>query len=86
MWEQHDLAKLSQAGVKRRFLFEDVEAGAGESAVQQGADERGFIHDRPARGIDQECCWFHKAELVGTDQMMGAGRERHMEADKISFT
>jgi hypothetical protein len=44
---------------RRGFLGDHIEGRAGDAFVAQRIDERGFIDQRAARGIDQERTWFH---------------------------
>jgi hypothetical protein len=55
---QHGILRLEQARVLR-LAFVHVEARAGDAAALERRDERGLVHDRPARRVDQIRGGFH---------------------------
>ena len=44
VWREDDVGAL-EAGVDEGFLFEDIEAGAGNLLGFESVDEGGFVHD-----------------------------------------
>src|SRR6266699_2689444 len=49
----------------------------------QSLCQRLFVHDWPARGIDDVGRWFHLAEKIGVEHPSGLRQERAVNGDEI---
>ena len=56
-----------------RFLGEDIEAGAGDSAGLQGGDQRGFVDDATARDVDDVSVRTERGQYAGVDHVAVGG-------------
>src|SRR5271165_6561534 len=67
------------------LIFINVESRTGNFLVFQSGDERGFIHDRAARCIDEKSGGLHAEELRRIEQSAGLREKRDVKADEIGF-
>src|SRR5919108_359136 len=83
--------KIRQAQLKQRIallgwlLCEDVEAGAGDQALRQRLNQRPFIHQSPARRIDQNGGALHLAELLDADHVARLSGQGHVQRYDIAL-
>ena len=61
----------------------DVEAGAGDLLFVERVEQRLFLDDRPARGVDHVGSLLHQAEFFGGDEAAGAVAELKMHRDDV---
>ena len=57
--------------------------GAGDLLLLQGLQQRGFVDDRPARGVDEIAGRLHAREIGGADQAARALAQHHMDGDDV---
>src|SRR5580698_3423693 len=70
MWGQHCVGSLPQRMILRqRFTIIDVES-CHDSTCFQSFNQRNFIHNGAAGGIDQDCSRLHRSEFGCADQPM----------------
>ena len=55
------------------FAFERVQGGAADLAGAKCCDQRGFVDDATAGGVDQVCGGLHGAQGSGIDQVVSLG-------------
>jgi hypothetical protein len=55
------------------FTLEHVQGGAADLAGAKCCDQRGFVDDATAGGVDQVCGGFHGAQGSGIDQVVSLG-------------
>jgi len=67
VWGEDHVRSL-EAGVHEGFLFEDVEAGAGNFLGFEGVDEGGFINNWPAGRVDQKGGRLHAEEFGSVEE------------------
>lgn len=70
---------------RQGLLGEDIERGARDPAFVQGAEQRGFVEERAARGVDEPGGGFHTAQLGLADQPVVLGRERGVQGEEIAL-
>ncbi len=75
-----------QPGMDKWFLFKNVQPRPGNFLRFQGMYQCRFIHDGPARGIDQECRRLHAKQFGRVKHLPGFAIERHVQGDKIGFS
>ena len=63
--------------------MKDVQAGAADRAIREGAFERRLVHDVAASDVDEPGVGAHRAELWLGDEAFGAGGERQGEDDVV---
>ena len=61
----------------------DVERRTRELARPESVDERRLVHDRPARGVDENGGTRHRAKRGPVDEVPRLRRERHVDADDV---
>src|SRR5581483_2353610 len=66
-----------------RLLLQHVQAGAGDPAVVEGADERLLVDDAAAGGVDQDRGRLHQAQLALPDQVAGTAGERDVDREEV---
>ena len=65
---RHKAAAVGNGGIaqrrvgRQRFLFVDIEGGAGDPVFAEGFYQRKFIDDRAARVVDQDRRWASSAQ------------------------
>ena len=59
-----------------RFLLQHIQGGAGQRALLQGEQQRGFVDKRPAGRIEQQRAGFEPAQLFSAQYWRLAGRRR----------
>jgi hypothetical protein len=84
MRRQHDVVELAKRMVDRQRLDgEHVDRRAGYSALLQGVQQRGFVDDRPACGIDEVAGRLHARQIRVSDQPARALAQHQMNGDDI---
>src|SRR5439155_24459798 len=84
MRRDHRVGKVAQGMVERqRLLVIDVQARAGDRALPDRGDQRGFVDDRAARGVDQVGGRLHQRELAGAEEPARAVAQHEMDADDV---
>src|SRR6478752_8913831 len=81
---QDQAVDVQQCGVDVGFVFEDVQGGAAETPVAQGRDERGFVDDSAAGGVDQVGAGFHRGQRRVVDQVVGLRGERGVHRHHVA--
>ena len=66
-----------------RLFGEDVERRAGDALLLKRGDQRRFVDQRAAGGVDQQRIGPHQGELLGAEQRRRAGRRRGVQADHL---
>jgi hypothetical protein len=84
VWREDDVGAL-EAGVNERFLFKDVEAGAGNFFGFEGVDESGFVYYGTARSVDEEGGRLHAEEFGRVEELASVGIERDVQRDEVGF-
>src|SRR6202035_2083633 len=65
MRRQHDVVELAERMIDRQRLDrEHVDRGAGDLLLLQGFQQRGFVDDRPARGVDEVGRRLHACQIL----------------------
>ncbi len=85
VWGEDAVVQGFQAFVDYWFFFEDVEACAPDSFFAEGIDQRGFLYDGTAGGVDEDGVGFHQAEFAGADHAAGLGGEGGVDADDVGL-
>lgn len=86
VWCEDDVVELAQWAVGReRFFGEHIETGAAERSALQGANERCFVDESAAGGVDEEGAGLHLRERGIVDEMAGVGFERNMQRNDVAF-
>ncbi|MNY09456.1 hypothetical protein D3C86_1423710 [compost metagenome] len=67
--QEHHVVQPEQRLGHVRFVFEDVQPGAGDALVGQGVDQRGLVHHGAARDIDQVALRPERLQHAGRDQV-----------------
>lgn len=67
----------------RGFVFEDVEACAGELMRFEGGDEGVAVEDSAAGGVDEVGVGFHLGEFGFANHVMGVFGERAVQGDDV---
>ena len=67
----------------RRLPGENVDARSGDAPFLQRADQRGFVHDRPAGGIDEIRARLHQRQQARVDQAAGLRVEQRVDRNEI---
>ena len=65
---------------RQRLAREDVEGRAGQPALAQRIDERGLIHDAPARQVHEQRARLHAPETLAREQaacLVGEREQQH---------
>ncbi len=68
-----------ELGADRRFVFEDVEAGAGDVAALEHLGQGLFVHHLAARGVDQDGVARHQRQPARRQQVIGRRRVRAVD-------
>ena len=69
MRRQHDIVELAEGMIDRqRFDREHVDGRTCDFARLQRFKQRGFIHDRPPRSVDEEAGRLHSRQIVAPDK------------------
>ena len=80
----HHIGQFGQRVVRgRRFVFQHIQAGAGDAAVPQRRRQGGFVHDAAARRVDEDSRRLHQRQLRGGNHMAGFRGEGDMDADHV---
>ena len=66
-----------------RFIIVDVEAGA-DALVVHRLDERGFVDDLAARGVEQDRAGLEMAEQLRVDHALRIGGRRYVERNDVA--
>ena len=74
--QQHDVVHRQQRLGHVRLVGEDVQARAGQPAVDQRLDQRVLVDDAAARDVDQVAVGAERVENLGVDQLLGAAAAR----------
>ena len=56
-----------------------------DASFLQRRDQRGFVHDRPARCVDEDRAFLHPREIRSADQPTRPRPEHQMDADRVGF-
>ena len=80
---EDEATDVEQRRVDIGFTLEHVQGGAADLAGAKCCDQRGFVDDATAGGVDQVCGGFHGAQGSGIDQVVSLG-ERGMDGDDIA--
>jgi hypothetical protein len=80
--EQHVLER-HQARMNLGLVFVDVERRAGNQPFFERPGQRGFVHDRPARGIDQVRSALHFRQRLLIDEVFRLRRHRTVQRDHV---
>ena len=84
MRRQHEVVELAERMVDRQRLDrEHVDAGARDLLLRQRFQQRAFVDDRPARGVDEVGGRLHAREIGRADQAARALAEHHMDGDDV---
>ena len=83
MRRQHHVVHGKKLRLDEGLVLEHVEAGAGDAAFGERADERGLVDQCAARGIDEKGARLHQRELARPDQMPGFLAQRRMDRDEV---
>ena len=67
------------------FLSEHVERRAAEASRVQGRDQRPFVQQPAARGVDQQRTGLHRCELCGAQQRGRVRRGRRVQGDDVGL-
>ncbi len=67
----------------RRLGREHIEAGSSYPTVPQCREQRGFVDDASARGIDEDGIALHCGELCDADEIARLRCKRQMQADHV---
>jgi len=68
-----------ETGVNKGFLFEDIEAGAGNFLGFESVDKGGFIHHRAAGSVDEERGRLHSEEFWRVEELASVAIEGNVE-------
>ncbi|MEZ5250893.1 MAG: hypothetical protein R2713_17280, partial [Ilumatobacteraceae bacterium] len=82
--DQHHVVAAEQSLVHLWFVFEHVEAGAGDAPRLQGGHERRFVHHGASGGVHQERFRTHRRQLGLADQVPGLGCERTVQRHDVA--
>src|SRR5580692_5404160 len=74
-----DLAVHERLTGQRRFLGQDIDAGAAEPTCLEGGGKSCSVNQRAARRIDQQCIRLHQRQLAHTDETAGCIVEGAMQ-------
>src|SRR3954453_9044924 len=86
MRRQHEVVELAEGMVRwQRLDGEHVDAGAWNPLLLQRLEQRLLVHDRPARGVDEEGGRLHPRYIGGPDQPARALPQHPMDADDIGL-
>lgn len=72
-----------EVGVDVGFVAKDVQPRCRELAAFQRVNQRGFVHDRAARGVDQVCAGLHDCEFGVRDQVRRFGVQWAGDGDDV---
>ena len=70
---EDEATDVEQRRVDIGFTLEHVQGGAADLAGAKCCDQRGFVDDATAGGVDQVCGGFHGAQGSGIDQVVSLG-------------
>ena len=74
VWGQHYVVHREQGAIGGQGLvLEHVQRRAANCTRFQSGYQRGFIHDRAAGGVDQDCLRAHLTQCAGIDQPEAGG-------------
>jgi hypothetical protein len=66
-----------------RLGVEHVEPGMADLPALQRSDQRGFVHQRAARGIDEDDARLHARNALGIEEAAGLVAERQVQRHHI---
>ena len=69
---------------RQRLGGENVQARSGDSTFGERIDQRGFVDNRAARGVDEDGGGLHEGQLARADEALSGGREAQVDADDIT--
>ena len=85
MWQQDSVDAVGKPRLDGWLVLVDVEPGTFDPAFPQSLDQRLLIHDRAARGVDQEMVGSHQPELALPDQMARLIVQIRVDGDEVGF-
>ena len=86
MRRQHDVGQLHEPGRQLGLALVDVEPRAGDDARAQRLHQRRFVHDRPARRVDEVGRGLHQTQAHGVDEVVRGGSVGHVQAHHVGCT
>lgn len=80
------VVELAQRTVGREWFFgEHIETGAADRSALQGTNERCFVDESAAGGVDEQGAGLHLRERGVVDEMAGVGFERNVQRNDVAF-
>ena len=83
---------LDKGAIGRGLIGEDVEGGTldaacaiARDALVQCVEERFFVDDGAAGGVDKEGAWLHDLEFMGADEIFGLRDKRAVQAHHVGY-
>ena len=82
---EHDVVHFHQRTIVwQRLVLEHVQRRARDLTRLQRGDQRGFVHDGTAGGVDDDRGRFHLGEGLGIDEVMRlVGFKSQLHADEV---
>ena len=83
---QHDIGQAQQRRVRiDRLVCENVQPRTGKVSTAKCVDERAFVNERAARGIDQPTTGAHARQRTCVDHAARLRPQRSMQADDVTL-
>src|SRR5207249_3704127 len=83
---QHDVVEAEErVAIRQRLDVEHVQRGAGDAARAQRVQQRLLVHDRLARGVDEERARFHEGQVARGDEPARLVRQPVVHADDVAL-
>jgi len=75
VWRDENVVEIPKRAVRRqRFLLGDVEGRAGNFALLECVHQSRFVHQRPARNVDEICGGLHQGKFMLAHHVPRLGR------------
>ena len=79
VWSKDDVFHREQFRFDLRLAFEHIQPRARNFPVSHSAHKSLLIHNRSARGVDDDAGWFHQRKRMVVEQVVSLRKQRHME-------